>query len=267
MNFLFDNKKYNKLAVDNHSFYIKAKPFPSIQFKNFINKKTVTQLYKDFPKYNNKIWINHKKTGKNLNTLKKVAHDERIYPDSIRNIFRELNSKQFLLFLETLTGIHNLISDPYHIGGGMHISKKGGYLNIHSDFLWHHKLQLHRRVNVLIYLTPNWKKEYKGALELWNKNKTKKINEYYPDFGSCVIFNTNTTSYHGHPIPLPKDNMFRRVINLYYYTSARKKSEIYNPTFTNYGIIKKSKLKKSLFQTKNSFFSEEILNNYKKDAK
>ena len=68
-----------------------------------------------------------------------------------RSIFREFNSRQFLLFLETLTGIENLIPDPYFLGGGIHSSKKGGFLNIHTDFNWHHKLQLHRRVNVLIY--------------------------------------------------------------------------------------------------------------------
>ena len=47
----------------------------------------------------------------------------------------------------------NLIPDPYFLGGGIHSSKKGGFLNIHTDFNWHHKLQLHRRVNVLIYLS------------------------------------------------------------------------------------------------------------------
>lgn len=269
MNFIFDNKKYNILAVKKHKDYIKTKPFPNIQFKNFINKKVATQLYKDFPTYNNaKVWIKHKTYGKNINTnFKKAAHDERAFPHSIRNMFRDLNSRQFLLFLETLSGIDNLIPDPFFIGGGMHICKKDGFLNIHTDFNWNHKLQLHRRINVLIYLTPNWKKEYNGALELWNKDKTKKIQEYYPDFGSCVIFNTSGTAFHGHPAPLSKKNIYRRVLNLYYYTSTRKKSEIYNPTFTNYGKIKKTKIRKSLFHIKNSPFSEEILSNYKKEAK
>ena len=47
----------------------------------------------------------------------KMQFDEVKLPLEVRLILREFNSKQFLLFLETLTGIDNLIPDPYFIGG------------------------------------------------------------------------------------------------------------------------------------------------------
>ena len=232
---MFDNLIYNKLAIKNHNKYINAKPFPNIQIKDFLKREYAYKLFKNFPKYEDEQWINHKKFGKNINTKKKANHDERYFPKILKDFFRQANSRQFLLFLETLTGINGLIPDPYFIGGGLHISKTGGYLNIHTDFNWHHKLQLHRRVNVLIYLTPNYKKENQGCLELWNKNRTKKIKEYVPEFNSCIIFNTLANSFHGHPVPVSGNKkLFRRVINLYYYTAQRPKKEIYNPTFTVY---------------------------------
>lgn len=46
-------------------------------------------------------------------------------------MLRELNSRQFVLFLETLTGIESLMPDPYYIGGGVHISGQGDFLKIH----------------------------------------------------------------------------------------------------------------------------------------
>ena len=265
---IFDDKKYNILAVKNHNKYINATPFPHIQFKNFLDKKTSNILYKNFPSYNNKIWINHKDYGKNKNSnSKKSTHDERTFPGKLRLFLRELNSRQFLLFLETLSGIDSLIPDPYFIGGGIHSSKEGGYLNIHADFNWSHKLQLHRRLNVLIYLTPNWTKENQGSLEFYDKNKTKKIKEYYPEFNSCVIFNTSANSFHGHPNPVVGKNIYRRVLNMYYYTAERKKSEIYNPTFTVYNKIKKEKINPEKFKLKNSPFSTQLLNEYKKLGK
>lgn len=263
---LFDNKKYNKLSIKNAKKYRKAKPFPNIKFKNFLIKEIADDLNKLFPDYHNGKWFKYKNfnTTKNSN-LKKSIQDERNFPLLFRSIFREFNSRQFLLFLETLTGIENLIPDPYFLGGGIHSSKKGGFLNIHTDFNWHHKLQLHRRVNVLIYLSKGWKKEFGGSLELWNKSKTKKIVEFPPDFNSCVIFDTSAVSNHGHPIPVSGNyNTFRQVLNLYYYTSDRKKEEIYNPTFTNYGKLKKQKIDKKKFKIEYNPWCMSLLKEYKR---
>ena len=33
-------------------------------------------------------------------------------------------------------------------------SARDQYLRVHADFNWHHKLQMHRRLNFLLYLTP-----------------------------------------------------------------------------------------------------------------
>ena len=46
----------------------------------------------------------------------------------------QFNSAPFLRFLERLTGIDQLIPDPYFIGGGLHQIVPGGKLGIHADF-------------------------------------------------------------------------------------------------------------------------------------
>jgi len=261
---MFDNLKYNRLAVKNHKNYKIAKPYSHIQFKNFLDKNFAYKLFKNFPKYEDDCWINHKKFGKNINTnYKRAQHDERYFPDILRNFLRSLNSKQFLLFLETLTGINGLIPDPYFIGGGLHMAKEHGYLNSHVDFNWHHKLQLHRRVNVLIYLTPNFRKINGAQFELKNSNNTKIIKQYEPTFNSCLVFSTSSKSFHGHSNPV-KGKIFRRVINAYYYSSNRPKNEIYNPTFTKYNKINKDKINLDKFKINNSPFSQQLLNDYKK---
>ena len=261
---MFDNIKYNRLAIKNNKYYKNAKPYSHIQFTNFLQKDLALKLYRNFPKYENSCWIDHKKYGRNINTnYKKAQHDERYFPEVLRNFLRSLNSKQFLLFLETLTGIDGLIPDPYSIGGGLHIARENGYLNTHVDFNWHHKLQLHRRVNVLIYLTPNFRKINGAQFELKNSNNTKLIKQYEPTFNSCLIFSTSAKSFHGHSNPV-KGKIYRRVINAYYYTASRPKHEIYNPTFTKYGKIKKEKINSRKFKISNSPFSQQLLDDYKK---
>jgi len=59
-----------------------------------------------------------------------------------------------------------LIPDPYLEGGGMHCIGTGGFRKVHTDFNWHRKLRLHRRLNLLVYLNDDWNEEWGGDLEL-----------------------------------------------------------------------------------------------------
>ncbi len=260
---IFKKKKYRDLAIINHKKYLNSKYTKRIFFENFLDKKIAIKLSKSFPSHNSKNW--DYKTYKNNNkNIKRFIDDERKFPKPIREFMREVNSRQFILFLEALTGINGLIADPYFMGGGIHSVSKGGFLKIHTDFNWHHKLQLHRRINVLFYLTQNWKKKYDGALQ-FRTPKNKLIEEYEPNFNSCLIFNTNHKSFHGHPEPLksPK-NVSRKILNIYYYTVNRPNNEKFNPTFTNYNFeIKKEKINKRLFNENKSKWSKEILFNFK----
>ena len=53
-----------------------------------------------------------------------------------------------------------------------------------------------------------------------------KVREVMPVFNRCVVFNTDASSFHGHPDPLQTpEGVFRRSIALYYYTASK---EIYN---------------------------------------
>jgi Rps23 Pro-64 3,4-dihydroxylase Tpa1-like proline 4-hydroxylase len=130
-------------------------------------------------------------------------------------------------FLAILTGIKGVIPDPYFVGGGLHQIKPGGKLAVHADFNHHEKLNLERRINVLIYLNKDWKEEYGGHFELWNKEMTRAEQKVLPVFNRCAIFSTTSISYHGHPNPLacPPDRT-RKSIATYYYSNGRPEEEV-----------------------------------------
>jgi len=81
-------------------------------------------------------------------------------------------------------------------------------------------------------LNKNWKDEYGGNLEIWDKNMVKKVKSIAPLFNRCVIFNTDSNSYHGHPDPLnTPPGITRKSIALYYYTASKKVYEE-TPTYS-----------------------------------
>jgi hypothetical protein len=135
-------------------------------------------------------------------------------------LFSVLQSGLFTRFLERVTGIDGLIADPTLEGGGYHMILRDGFLSVHADFNVHAKLKLRRRLNVLIYLNREWAPEWGGDLELWERDMSACAVKIAPLFNRTVIFETTSTSFHGHPHPLGcPDDVLRRSIALYYYTA------------------------------------------------
>jgi hypothetical protein len=153
-----------------------------------------------------------------------------------------LNSGQFLAYLETLTGISNLIADPSCFGGGVHWIDNGGYLEVHADFNHLKKYNLERRINLLLYFNRDWKDEYNGHLELWDRSTMTKAKSVAPLFNRAVIFPTTQESLHGHPTPLSAPlGMARRSLALYYYTNTWEPAA--HPHTTLYYISQKHKVR------------------------
>ena len=150
----------------------------------------------------------------------KRQSDPNVGNRPIKELFIFFNSPPFLGFLENLTGINGLIPYSYFFGGGFQEISNSGKLGIHADFRIHEKLKLQRRINVLIYLNKSWSTQYGGNLEIWEKSMKNLCISVQPIFNRCVIFNTESNSFHGHPEPLktPK-NVARKSIALYYKPS------------------------------------------------
>lgn len=212
-----------RLAEEKAVEYQTAEPFPHIVIDDFLPVEPLENALKDFPNPREIRW-----KGYDGEHERKFEYNsaERL-ENSVRSVLYFLNSPITLEFLETLTGIKGLISDPYFIGGGLHQSEVGGFLNIHADFNKLTKLNLDRRLNLIIYLNKDWKEEYGGHLELWDRDMKSCAKRILPVFNRCVIFSTTDHSFHGHPIPLtcPKD-VTRKSIATYYYTNGRPAEEV-----------------------------------------
>jgi Rps23 Pro-64 3,4-dihydroxylase Tpa1-like proline 4-hydroxylase len=231
-----DAEKLDVLSEKHRHNYQNNIPYPHIYFDNFFSNLddvldaflNLSQL--QFYEYNNPL---EKKLG-----YDKVA----MLPKAIVDLLTEVNSPEFLSFLEKLTGTDGLIPDPYYRGGGAHQTKRGGKLDIHIDFNIHPKLKLDRRLSLILYLNKDWKESWNGDFQVWEGYKdgekhvlTKLHEKIYPLFNRLLIFSTSEKSYHGHPEPLncPED-ITRKSLATYYYTNGRPTDEISMQHSTTY---------------------------------
>jgi 2-oxoglutarate-Fe(II)-dependent oxygenase superfamily protein len=211
------------LGQREHEQYSTADPFPFISLDNIFNQSMLRKILAEFPDLGDKTDIKFN----NPNELKLASRGESKFGPLSTDLIHMLNSKPFLDFLTTMTGIKGLIPDPYLWGGGFHEIRRGGFLKIHSDFNKHPELQLDRRLNLLIYLNEHWEEGYGGHFELWDKDMKQCCKRILPVFNRMVVFSTTDFSFHGHPDPVqcPHD-LSRKSIALYYYTNGRPEGEV-----------------------------------------
>jgi Rps23 Pro-64 3,4-dihydroxylase Tpa1-like proline 4-hydroxylase len=216
-------QKLEALAQAKAEEYKANQPYPHIYFDNFLPLDVAEAALRDFPEPKEVDWHSYK----DVNQHKKLAFDavERL-PASIRDVLYFLNTRPMLKFLETLTGIQSVLPDPNYVGGGLHQIRPGGLLEVHADFSYHKGLRLDRRINVLIYLNKDWKEEYGGHFELWDREVKRAEKKILPIFNRCAIFSTTSVSFHGHPEPLacPPDRN-RKSIATYYYSNGRPEED------------------------------------------
>jgi Rps23 Pro-64 3,4-dihydroxylase Tpa1-like proline 4-hydroxylase len=212
-----------RLGQEKHEQYVNGDPFPYTYFDNFFNEEMLEQVLAEFPDLKNKPAIKYN----DADQVKLASNNEDRFGELTKSLMHFLNSSTFLNFLSALTGIKNLIPDPYFLGGGHHQILPGGFLKIHADFNKHPDNKLDRRLNVLIYLNKDWDESYGGHFQLWDREMQGCKAKILPLFNRLAMFSTDDFSYHGHPDPLtcPPDRS-RRSIALYYYTNGRPESEI-----------------------------------------
>lgn len=212
---------------DLHDAYVNADPFPHTMIDDFCSPEILDLCLDQFP---TKPDPGSRSFDRDQERYK-TSFNPDYMPDRLRSFFYSLNSRPFLAFLENLTGIHGLIPDPFFLGGGFHQTRQGGHLSVHADFNHHEKLDLERRLNILIYLNRDWRESYGGALELWDADMKRCVQRITPEFNRCVVFSTSGKSFHGHPAPVNHpDEIPRRSIALYYYTATWDKSSAQRTT-------------------------------------
>lgn len=114
-----------------------------------------------------------------------------------------------------LTGIEDAVGDPHLYAGGISAMERGHFLQPHIDNSHDGEQKNYRVLNLLYYITPEWKPENGGNLELWDE-EVKQAVEIPSLFNRLVLMATNDKSWHS--VNEIKTDGTRRCISNYYFS-------------------------------------------------
>ena len=192
-----------------------AKPCKYIVLPNFLTEELANTLYENFPKIDT---LNVKRKSINENKSEDY-HFDRFHP-AFSDLKKVVGSPEMYQFMETITGIEGLRTTDDSLGSGVHQGQNGSYVDVHIDVNYNPAKHLWRRINLLVYLNKNWKPEYGGDLELWDKKMTQCEAKVPCDFNRAVIFLTDENSPHGYSkITIPEGET-RKSFYTYYFTEV-----------------------------------------------
>ena len=198
----------------------RGSPFPHVVLSDLFTREALAALQSTFP-ITGAGWTDRRHLHSNKHTMNDMSQ----MPEAHRRAIEELHADPFLGYLERLTGMTELTPDPHLYGGGLHVTARGGYLDMHCDFTESSLMPGYRRaLNLLIYLTRDYDPAWGGGLQLGHLDEP---GHYFPRIGKtiypvanrAVLFATSTDSWHGHTEKWASD-VPRTSMAIYLYRKA-----------------------------------------------
>jgi len=196
--------------------FSKAEPFEHMIIPNFLNSDYAEKLFNEFPED-----VESGKWYKYNNPLeKKYARDDiKNFPNGLKEFFYLLSTNEITSLFSNVSSIPTLECDPYLHGAGLHAHPRDGTLHMHLDYEKHPYLEKERRLNIILYMSKDWKEEWNGETQLWDKDMKKCVVKSHVQFNTAIIFKTNEISWHGLPEKICCPEGVLRKSIAYYYIS------------------------------------------------
>tara|TARA_A100001015_G_scaffold232052_1_gene262861 strand:- start:1708 stop:2499 length:792 start_codon:yes stop_codon:yes gene_type:complete len=186
---------------------------------NLLPNEICMEIFNKFPKNikNFKDRNSHRERKKTLTNLKDINC-------IVYDISYAIQSHSVVKKIEKLLNLKNLESDPTLYGSGLSVMFKNDFLNPHIDNSHDRKRKRYRRLNLLYYVTPNWKSQNGGNFELWD-SKLKHKKEITSKFNRLIVMETNKTSWHS--VNKVKVDNLRCCVSSYFFSNQSPDNKNY----------------------------------------
>lgn len=206
-------EKYNPKNFETD--YKNGSPVPWISFDEFLPTDLVAILKNEVGNIPRHLWTKFTRNGSMFYECTKLN-----YCPSIRNLVLNLNSSEFITWLEQLTDLKKLIPDPHIIGAGLMKFGNDSSIRLHTDFNWNDQLGLNRALNLILYLSDDWDQSWGGDLEFWSLDRKECVHKIEPQTNKLLIWNYHEKLLHGHSNVIKCPPFKNRIgLRLFYYTS------------------------------------------------
>jgi len=133
---------------------------------------------------------------KSLRENKRIAAQMDLYKPLLEEAIFAFQDSRVLSLVESITGLKETIPDEHLYAGGISLMAQGNFLNPHLDNSHDNSKEHYRVLNLLYYVTPDWKESNGGNLELWDNGMDKPQRTIHAKFNRLVLMITNQTSIH-----------------------------------------------------------------------
>ncbi|MBW2960857.1 2OG-Fe(II) oxygenase [Mesonia aestuariivivens] len=153
---------------------------------------------------------------KSIRENKFVAAQMNHYDPILENIIYAFQDDRIVNEISEICGIENSFPDENLYAGGLSMMGKDQFLNPHLDNSHDKDRNRWRVLNLLFYVTPEWKEEYGGNLELWPNGLKEDPITIHSKFNRLVVMATHNESLHSVS-PVNYEG-FRKCVSNYYFS-------------------------------------------------
>ncbi|HXG63898.1 MAG TPA: 2OG-Fe(II) oxygenase [Blastocatellia bacterium] len=126
---------------------------------------------------------------------KRVGVEVRKYQPRVGEFIFAFQRPEVIQAVADITGLEGIEADPSLYASGISVMGKGDFLNPHIDNSHDGDGTRYRVLNLLFYVSPDWRLENGGNLELWDS----RVRRAYPilsRFNRLVVMETHASSWH-----------------------------------------------------------------------
>lgn len=164
---------------------------------------------------------------------KRVAAQMDLYNPLLEEIVFAFQDPAIVKICEYITGIEHMQPDEHLYAGGISLMSQGNFLNPHLDNSHDNDREHYRVLNLLYYVTPDWKQENGGNLELWDRGVQGEPRTVFSGFNRLALMITNKSSYHSVSKVVSEGK--RCCVSNYYFSKTPADNESYFHVTSFYG--------------------------------
>lgn len=150
----------------------------------------VTKVYNNFPSTENAV------ERKSIRENKYIGYQMNQFDPVLEELIYAFQEPNVVSLVAEICEINELEGDVNLYAGGLSLMKKDNFLNPHLDNSHDKDLNRWRVLNLLFYVTPDWKLEDGGNLELWPDTVKNDPVMVVSKFNRLVIMATHQKSWH-----------------------------------------------------------------------
>jgi len=208
-NFIFQGLSSNK-EILKKQFNASKETIGYFFIDDLLPDNLAKAIYDSFPD------ISLTKKRKDLREFKYVGYEMDDYKQLLKDVLYAFQEEKIVNLIAEICSFKNIFADEYLYAGGLSLMGKNNFLNPHLDNSHDKDRDLWRVLNLLYYVTPEWRSNNGGDLELWDKGLNSEPIIIESKFNRLVVMVTHQKSWHSVSKVLV--DKFRCCVSNYYFS-------------------------------------------------